>query len=58
MKPEDATTWRAVSHHADLDRAERQLRHVYSGPHFYDADGRLIQAWATAKPRWALPPKE
>jgi hypothetical protein len=59
MQPEEATTWPQLSRHKDLEEAERRLRHLCSGPHFYDAEGRLVRPPEGAvKPRWNLPPED
>lgn len=58
MQPEDATSWVPVSRHPTLDEAERRLRHICSGPHFYDAEGRLVRAPRGLRPLWESPPDE
>ena len=59
MSPEEATRWRPISRHADLEEAERRLRHVCAGPHFYDAQGRVVSPTGVARtPPWPLPPED
>jgi hypothetical protein len=38
-----ATRWTVLSRHADLEAAERRLRHVCGPRLFYDEDGRLAR---------------
>lgn len=42
--PADATLWRVLSTHRDLEDAERRLRRIASPPVHYDERGRLAQA--------------
>jgi hypothetical protein len=42
--PADATRWRILSTHPDLEQAERRLRHITSPQVYYDERGRLAQA--------------
>jgi hypothetical protein len=41
--PATSTRWCAISNHADLEHAERRLRHVTSPPIYYDEHGRLAK---------------
>ncbi len=46
--PADATLWRAISNHPDLEQAERRLRHITSPHIYYDERGRLARAPLTS----------
>src|SRR4051794_26218717 len=58
QQPEDATTWRVISTHEDMDEAERRLRHMLGSPVYYDAEGRPVRPSRAAKPRWSTPPTD
>jgi hypothetical protein len=51
-RPADATLWKVISHHADLEEAERRLRHITSVTVYYDARGQVV-AWP--EEGWRLP---
>ena len=55
--PEEATTWRVISRHCDLEEAERRLRLICSTPVYYDAEGRILKG-PCRKPRWDMPPTD
>jgi len=42
--PAAATLWKVISYHADLEEAERRLRHIASATVHYDARGRVVAA--------------
>jgi hypothetical protein len=59
LAPEEATTWRVISRHQNLEEAERRLRIICGGPVFYDAEGRVVsRPPPRRKPRWDLPPTD
>jgi hypothetical protein len=57
-EPEDATTWRPISRHQNLEEAERRMRLIIGGPVYYDAEGRVVSKAPHRKPRWDLPPTD
>ncbi len=57
-EPEQATTWRLVSRHQDLEDAERRLRLICGGPIYYDAEGRVVSNSPRRTPRWDMPPAD
>ena len=58
LEPEDATTWRVISRHQNLEEAERRLRFICGGPVYYDSEGRVISKAPQRKPRWDMPPTD
>src|SRR5690242_12523226 len=40
-RPADATLWKVISYHADLEEAERRLRHIASPTVYYDERGQV-----------------
>lgn len=58
LEPEEATTWRPISRHRDLEEAEQRMRLIVGGPVYYDADGRVLGQTPRHKPRWGLPPTD
>jgi hypothetical protein len=58
-EPEEATTWRPISRHKDLEEAERRLRLILGAPIYYDTEGRVVSnPPRQRKTRWALPPTD
>jgi PAS domain-containing protein len=57
-EPEDATTWRPISRHKNLEEAERRLRLICGGPVYYDAEGRVLSKGPTRRPQWDMPPTD
>ena len=59
-EPEDATTWRPISRHQDLEEAERRLRLICGTPHYYDEEGRVVSKPPPRRrtTRWAMPPTD
>jgi hypothetical protein len=55
-EPEDATTWKVISTHANLEEAERRLKTIIGGPVYYDADGSVARKPPRRKPLWDMPP--
>lgn len=58
LAPEEATAWRPISRHADLEEAERRLRHVCGPMVYYDERGRVAQAPRAVRPDWTMPPDD
>ena len=58
LTPQQATTWRTISRHRDLEDAERHLRHIVGGPIYYDETGRVVRDRPPVEPRWELPPDD
>ena len=58
LEPEEATTWRVISRHQNLEEAERRLRLICGGPVYYDAEGRVVSKPPRRKPRWDMPPTD
>ena len=58
LAPQDATRWRAISRHQNLEEAERRLRLICGGPIYYDSAGRVLANGPRQKPRWDLPPTD
>jgi PAS domain-containing protein len=58
LEPEEATTGRVISRHADLEEAERRMRLIIGGPVYYDADGRVVNKAPRRRPRWGMPPTD
>ena len=58
QEPEDATIWRPISRHANLEEAERRLKVIIGGPVFYDAEGRAVNRPKRRKPLWSMPPSD
>ncbi|MDN3568725.1 hypothetical protein ACFQY5_35920 [Paeniroseomonas aquatica] len=56
--PEGATEWLPISQHADLEEAERRLRHICGPMIYYDEEGRMTRAPGRAKPAWNMPPDD
>jgi hypothetical protein len=54
--PEEATTWRVLSSHANLEEAERRLKFIVGGPVYYDAEGRVVRA--KRRPTFGMPPSD
>ena len=58
-EPEEATIWRPISRHRDLEDAERRLRLILGAPIYYDAEGRVVSDLPhRRKTRWAMPPTD
>jgi len=57
-EPEEATTWRIISRHQNLEEAERRLRLICGGPVYYDAEGRVVSKASRRKFRWEMPPTD
>lgn len=58
-EPEEATTWRPISRHKDLEEAERRLRLILGAPIYYDTEGRVVNnPPRRRKTRWAMPPTD
>jgi hypothetical protein len=53
--PEDATIYRPLSRHADLEEAERRLRLLCGGPIYYDESGRVVREGPSRKCAWGVP---
>ena len=53
--PALCTTWSALSHHADLEEAERRLRRITAPVAYYDERGRLAQAPREPERDWGVP---
>jgi hypothetical protein len=58
QEPEEATTWRVISRHQNLEEAERRMRLIIGGPVYYDAEGRVVSKAPRCKPRWDMPPAD
>jgi PAS domain-containing protein len=58
QEPEEATTWRVISRHQNLEEAERRMRLIIGGPVYYDAEGRVVSKAPRRKPRWDMPPDD
>jgi hypothetical protein len=56
-EPEEATTWRPISRHQNLEEAER-MPLIIGGPVYYDAEGRVLSKVPRRKPRWGMPPTD
>jgi len=53
--PEDATIYRPLSRHVDLEEAERRLRLLCGGPIYYDESGRVVREGPSRKRVWGVP---
>jgi hypothetical protein len=58
QEPEEATTWRVISRHQNLEEAERRMRLIIGGPVYYDAEGRVVSKAPRRKSRWGMPPDD
>jgi hypothetical protein len=58
QEPEEATTWRVISRHQNLEEAERRMRLIIGGPIYYDAEGRVVSKAPRRKPPWDMPPND
>jgi hypothetical protein len=58
QEPEEATTWRVISRHQNLEEAERRLRIICGGPVYFDAQGHVVSKAPRRKPRWDMPPDD
>jgi len=54
--PEEATTWRILSSHDNLEEAERRLKLIIGGPIYYDAEGRVVRL--KHRPSFGMPPTD
>jgi hypothetical protein len=57
-EPEEATTWRPVSRHQNLEEAERRMRLIIGGPVYYDSEGRVLNKAPRRRPRGGVPPTD
>jgi hypothetical protein len=53
QEPEEATAWRVISRHQNLEEAERRMRLIIGGPVYYDAEGRVVSKAPGASPAGA-----
>ena len=51
LEPEEATTWRTISRHDNLEEAERRLRLICGSPIYYDDEGRVVTNPPKRRPR-------
>jgi hypothetical protein len=58
LEPEEATTWRVILRHQNLEEAERRMRLIIGGPVYYDTGGRVVSKPPARKPRWDMPPTD
>ena len=58
LEPEEATTWRVISRHENLEEAEWRMRLIIGGPVYCDAEGRVVSKPPARKPRWEMPPTD
>jgi hypothetical protein len=59
MEPEDATTWRPISRHQNLEEAEKRLRLILGTPIYYDEEGRVVSKPLRCRaPRYQMPPTD
>jgi hypothetical protein len=56
--PEEATSYRVISSHDDMEEAERRLRLIVGSTVYYDAEGRPTKAPKAAKSHWDMPPTD
>ena len=58
LEPEEATMWRLISRHQNLEEAERGMRLIIGGPVYYDAEGRVVNNGPSSNPFWGMPPTD